>query len=607
MAIQAPSLTVHLFSCQDFNTKNSRKHTFTPIELDPLSLIPKCKSLKELKQIQAFSIKTQLQKDVFLMNKLIKFCVNDPTLANMHYAHHLFDQIPQPDIVIFNFLARGYARSDTPLNVFIAFLKILALGVAPDLYTFPSLSKACARAEALEEGMQLHCLMIKYGLNDDMYVCPALMNMYIECNDNGSARRVFDRIGDPCVVMYNAIIMGYVRSSEPNEALLLFRELQVKKIKPTDVTVLGVVSSCSLLGTLEFGKWVHEYVKKNGFDQYVKVNTVLIDMYAKCGSLDDAISVFESMPYRDTQAWSAMIMAYAVHGRARCAISLFQEMQNARVSPDGITFLGLLYACNHSGLVDEGFRFFNSMKENYRIAPGVKHYGCMLDLLARAGRLTDAFKFLMELPIPPTVLLWRTLLAACSIHGNVDLGKLVLGRIFEMDKSHGGDYVIFSNMCARAGKWEEVNYIWKLMKESGIKKIPGYSSIEVNNVLHEFFSGEVTRIEHRELHQEVDKLIEKLKSVGYVPDTSIAFRPGVEDEDKEATLRYHSEKLAITFGLLNSPPGKTIRVVKNLRICEDCHSAAKFISLIFKRNIIIRDLHRFHHFEGGNCSCGDFW
>ncbi|XP_015076085.1 pentatricopeptide repeat-containing protein At2g02980, chloroplastic isoform X1 [Solanum pennellii] len=605
MAIQTPLLIVGPFSCQEITKKNSRKDTFTPI--DPLALVPKCKSLRDIKQIQAFSIKTQMQNDIFFMSKLINFCTKNPTPAFMYHAHLLFDKIPQPDIVLFNFLARGYARSDTPLNAFVLFLKILTLGVVPDFYTFPSLLKACAGAEALEEGKQLHCLLIKYGLNGDMYVCPALMNMYIECKDNSSARCVFDRIADPCVVTYNAIIMGYVRSSEPNEALLLFRKLQVKKIKPTDVTILGVVSSCALLGTLGFGKWVHEYVKKNGFDQYVKVSTALIDMYAKCGSLADAISVFESMPYRDTQAWSAMIMAYAIHGRARCAITLFQEMQNTKVNPDGITFLGLLYACNHSGLIKEGFRFFNSMTEYYRIVPGVKHYGCMLDSLARAGRLTDAFKFLTELPIPPTLLLWRTLLAACSIHGNVDLGKLVLERIFELDKSHSGDYVIFSNMCARAGKWEEVNYIWKLMKERGIKKIPGCSSIEVNNVLHEFFSGEVTCIEHRELHQEVDKLIEKLKLVGYVPDTSIAFRPGLNDEDKEATLRYHSEKLAITFGLLNSPPGKTIRVVKNLRICGDCHSAAKFISLIFKRNIIIRDLHRFHHFEGGNCSCGDFW
>ncbi|XP_049365096.1 pentatricopeptide repeat-containing protein At2g02980, chloroplastic isoform X2 [Solanum verrucosum] len=518
MAIQTPLLIVGPFSCQEITKKNSRKDTFTPI--DPLALVPKCKSLRDLKQIQAFSIKTQMQNDIFFMSKLINFCTKNPTPAFMYHAHLLFDKIPQSDIVLFNFLARGYARSDTPLNAFVLFLKILTLDVVPDFYTFPSLLKACAGAEALEE---------------------------------------------------------------------------------------GVVSSCALLGSLGFGKWVHEYVKKNGFDQYVKVNTALIDMYAKCGSLADAISVFESMPYRDTQAWSAMIMAYAIHGRARCAITLFQEMQNTQVNPDGITFLGLLYACNHSGLIEEGFRFFNSMKENYRIVPGVKHYGCMLDLLARAGRLTDAFKFLTELPILPTLLLWRTLLAACSIHGNVDLGKLVLERIFELDKSHSGDYVIFSNMCARAGKWEEVNYIWKLMKERGIKKIPGCSSVEVNNVLHEFFSGEVTRIEHRELHQEVDKLIEKLKLVGYVPDTSIAFRPGLKDEDKEATLRYHSEKLAITFGLLNSPPGKTIRVVKNLRICGDCHSAAKFISLIFKRNIIIRDLHRFHHFEGGNCSCGDFW
>lgn len=371
--------------------------------------------------------------------------------------------------------------------------------------------------------------------------------------------------------------------------------------------MLSVLSSCALLGALDLGKWMHAYVKENGFDQYVKVNTALIDMYAKCGSLDDAISVFESMAFRDTPAWSAMIVAYAIHGHGYKAIYLFEEMRRARVQPDGITFLGLLYACNHTGLVEEGCKYFYSMRDKYGFIPRIKHYGCMLDLLGRAGRLDEAYKFIEELPIEPTLILWRTLLASCSSHGNIKMGKRVINQIFKLDDSHSGDYVIFSNMCARAGRWEDVNYFRKLMKDRRVEKLPGCSMIEVNNVVHEFFSGDGTHIEHRELHQALDMLVEKLKLVGYIPDTSLVFYADMEEEEKEATLRYHSEKLAITFGLLSTPAGTTIRVVKNIRVCRDCHSAAKLISLISGRQIILRDVQRFHHFKGGKCSCGDYW
>ena len=431
--------------------------------------------------------------------------------------------------------------------------------------------------------------------------------MYTACNEMDCARRVFDKIWEPCVVTYNAMITGYARGSRPNEALSLFRELQARNLKPTDVTMLSVLSSCALLGALDLGKWMHEYVKKNGFNRFVKVNTALIDMYAKCGSLDDAVCVFENMAARDTQAWSAMIMAYAIHGHGLKAVSLFKEMRKAGTEPDEITFLGLLYACSHTGLVEEGFEYFYGMRDKYGVIPGIKHYGCMVDLLGRAGRLEEAYEFIVGLPIRPTPILWRTLLSACGSHGNVELGKRVIEQIFELDDSHGGDYIILSNLCARAGRWEDVNYVRKLMNERGVVKIPGCSSVEVNNVVHEFFSGDGVHSVSTKLHQALDELVKELKLVGYVPNTSLVFHADMEDEEKEVTLRYHSEKLAITFGLLNTPPGTTIRVVKNLRVCGDCHSAAKLISLIFDRQIILRDVQRFHHFKDGKCSCEDYW
>ncbi|XP_077213322.1 pentatricopeptide repeat (PPR) superfamily protein [Tasmannia lanceolata] len=571
-----------------------------------LSLLQKCTSLRELKQIHATILKTHFQSDISILTKLINFCSLNPT-STMDYAQNLFDKIPQPDIVLFNIMARGYARTHTPIQAVVLFIHMLNLGISPDDYTFPSLLKACANSKALEQGKQVHCLAIKLKFHHNIYVQPTLINMYAECGDVRAARRIFNQMGRPCIVSYNAMIAGYARSSLPNEALALFRELQAFDIKPTDVTMLCVLSSCALLGALELGKWIHEYIKKHGLDVYVKVNTALIDMYAKCGSLEDAIRVFEKMRSRDTQAWSAMIIAYAIHGHGNKAISLFEEMKITGIRPDEITFLGLLYACSHTGLVNEGRRYFYSMRDQYGIVPGIKHYGCIVDLLGRAGLLDEAYEFIQSLPIKPTPILWRTLLSACGVHGNVELGKRVIKHIFELEDSHGGDYVILSNMCAADGRWNDVNSIRKLMKDRGVAKVPGCSSIEVDNVVHEFFSGDGTHIQSVELHRMLDELVKQLKLVGYVPDTSLVFHADMTEEAKEASLRYHSEKLAIAFGLINTPPGMAIRVVKNLRVCGDCHSAAKLISMIFDRQIILRDLHRFHHFKDGSCSCGDYW
>ena len=241
-----------------------------------------------------------------------------------------------------------------------------------------------ASFRALQEGKQLHCLATKLGLSRNIYVCPTLINMYTECNDVNVT-----------VVCYNAIITGYAQSSRPDEALSMFCELQASDLKPTDETLLSILSSCALLGALDLGRWIHEYVKIHGFDKYLKVKTALIEMYAKCGSLDDGMMQFANMSVRDTQAWSAMVMAYATHGHGSKAISLFEEMKRVRVRPDEITFLGLLKA----GLVREGFEYFYSMSDKYGIIPGIKHYGCMVDLLSQAGRLDEAYKFIDGLPI----------------------------------------------------------------------------------------------------------------------------------------------------------------------------------------------------------------
>lgn len=577
-----------------------------------LSHLPHCTSLRGLAQLHAAAVKAGLAAHPALVTRLLTLCTGPGAgPAHLAYALQVFDRVPQPsDAVWYNTLLRGYARSSSSSSSSAAavrvFVRMLEEGVAPDTYTFVSLLKACAAARAGEHGRQAHAVAVKLGAAGHDYVRPTLINMYAECGDARAARVTFGRADGDCVVSYNAMIAAAVRSSRPGEALVLFREMQAKGLKPTPVTVISVLSACALLGALELGRWLHDYVRKLGLGSLVKVSTALVDMYAKCGSLEDAIAVFQGMESRDRQAWSVMIVAYANHGYGREAISLFEEMKKQGMKPDDITFLGLLYACSHSGLVSEGLRYFDDMK-NHGIVPGIKHYGCVTDLLARSGQLERAYKFIDELPINPTPILWRTLLSACGGHGDVELGKRVFERILELDDSHGGDYVIFSNLCANTGYWEEMNRVRKLMSDKGVVKVPGCSSIEIDNTVHEFFAGDGRHPKSQEARKMVDEVIDQLKLVGYIPDTSHVFHVEMGEEEKAISLKYHSEKLAIAFGLLNTAPGATLRVVKNLRVCPDCHSMAKFVSMVFNRRIILRDLNRFHHFERGICSCGDYW
>ncbi|KAJ3673366.1 hypothetical protein LUZ60_006740 [Juncus effusus] len=571
------------------------------------SLLSEPTNLKSLAQIHALSIKTELHTHPLFLRKFLSSFTHEPiTCQHVSYARQFFNQVQHPDVFAFNTLSRLYSRSDDPLNSFEIFVLMLQNGIQPDNYTFPCLLKACAYAKALEEGKQAHCVCVKLGFSNNEFVEPTLVNFYAECGEISAARSVFDRSGHADVISYNSIITACVRNNRPSEALSLFREMQEKKIKPTHVTILNVLNSCALIGTLELGKWVHEFAKKNKFDALIKINTALIDMYAKCGSLKDAIKLFDEMLEKDTPAWSAMIISYALHGQSEKAISLFESMKREGIKPDSITFLGVLHACSHNGKVEQGLYYFNKMKD-YGIIPSIKHYGCITDLLARSGQLERAYKYINEVPILPSVILWRTLLFSCGVYQNFDLGKRVFERILELDRSHGSDYVIFSNLCAKKGKLKEMNYVRRLMVENNVVKIPGCSSIEVNNTVHEFFSRDGTHKKSKLVRKLVDELVRDLKRVGYVPDISRVSHVEMEENEKEISLRYHSEKLAVAFGIFNTRKGEEIRVCKNIRICEDCHSFVKLVSKVHGRSILVRDLNRFHCFENGACSCKDFW
>jgi pentatricopeptide repeat protein len=329
-------------------------------------------------------------------------------------------------------------------------------------------------------------------------------------------------------------------------------------------------------------------------------------MYCKCGDLEGACRLFGEMRTRDVVAWNAMISGYAQHGDGREAIRLFEKMKDKGVEPNWITFVAVLTACIHTGLCDFAIQCFEGMQEAYGIKPRVDHYSCMVDLLCRAGLLERSVNLIRSMPFEPHPSAYGTLLAACRVYKNLEFAEFAAGKLIEQNPQSAGAYVQLANIYAAANQWADVSRVRRWMKDNAVVKTPGYSWVEIKGVIHEFRSNDRLHPQLHLIHGKLGQLEERMKAMGYVPDLDFALHD-VEESLKVQMLMRHSEKLAIAFGLISTAPGLTLRIFKNLRICGDCHNAAKLISKIEDREIILRDTTRFHHFRGGHCSCRDYW
>ncbi|KAF6154874.1 hypothetical protein GIB67_018311 [Kingdonia uniflora] len=323
----------------------------------------------------------------------------------------------------------------------------------------------------------------------------------------GKAREIFDLIPVKTVVSWTVMISGYARTGCYGDALDVFHRMQLVGMKPDEISVVAVLSACTQLGALELGKWIHFYCERNGFLKNICVCNAFIEMYAKCGSIDEACEFFEKMWEKDVISWSTIIVALAKHGRAREAIQRFTEMERSRVLPNGITFLGILSACAHAGLLSEGLHYFDLLKENYFIDPTVEHYGCMVDLLGRLGYLDRAFEFINSMPIKPDASIWGSLLGASRTHEHLELAVTAMEHLVELEPDDASNYILLSNTYAAAGKWDSVLRMRKLMRSNSMKKTPGCSSIEVNNVVQEFIAGDDSNSSFDEIHSMLDLLV----------------------------------------------------------------------------------------------------
>lgn len=540
--------------------------------------------------------------DLFLATKLVNFYSVCDSLRN---AHLLFDRIPKSNLFLWNVLIRGYAWNGPYEAAISLYHQMLEYGLAPDNFTFPFVLKACSALSAIEEGRNIHEHAIRTGWETDVFVGAALIDMYAKCGCVGNAREVFDKIEERDAVLWNSMLAAYSQNGHPDESLALCSEMALAGLRPTEATLVTVISASADIAALPLGKELHGFSWRHGFEFNDKVKTALVDMYAKCGSVKVARNLFERLKEKRVVSWNAIITGYAMHGHATEALDLFEEMKEKSL-PDHITFVGVLAACSHGGLLDEGWTFFESMVRDYRIVPTIQHYTCMVDLLGHCGRLDEAYNLIMQMRAMPDSGVWGALLNSCKIHGNVELGEVALEKLIDLDPDDSGNYVILSNIYAQAGKWEGVARLRKLMIDRGIKKGTAYSWIEVKNKVYAFLSGDTSHPDSDAIYAELKRLEGRMKEAGYVPDTGSVFHD-VEDDEKTNMVCSHSERLAIAFGLISTPPGTRLLITKNLRVCEDCHVAIKYISKITEREITVRDVNRYHHFEDGICSCGDYW
>eukprot|EP01018_Ginkgo_biloba_P002768 Gb_08745 [translate_table: standard] len=601
------------------------------------SVVPACASLEALeqgKEVHEEIIRSGFQSNVFLDNSLVDMYAK---CGSIEEARHLFDKMHQRSAVSWTAIVAGYAQSgrvDEALKLFqemperdviswtamiagyiqngqgvegLKLLKKMQLaGVKSDLKTFVSVLPACADLAAMEPGTEIHADIIRSGFQSDVFVESALVDMYAKCGSVEKARYVFDKMRRRNIVSWTAMIAGYAQNGHGEEALKLFQQMQLAGVKPNPKAFASVLPACANLVALEQGKEIHEDIIRSGFQSDVFVESALVDMYAKCGNIVKAHNLFDKMDRRNVVSWNTMIAGYAMHGCGKEALELFEQMQNSGIKPNHVTFLCVLSACCHAGLVDEGWQYFECMSQYYHISPALEHYVCIVDLLGRAGRLEEAQDFINKMPIKPDATVWRCMLGACRIHNNIELGERVAELHFELDPKHAAPYVLLSNIYAATGRWDDTEIVRRMMKHRRIKKIPGCSWIEVNKQVHAFVVGDRSHPQMQKIYEKLKGLFRQMKAAGYVPDTRFVLND-VEEEQKEQILRHHSEKLAIAFGLINTSPRTSIRIIKNLRVCGDCHCAIKFISKIVAREIVVRDASRFHHFKDGLCNCGDYW
>lgn len=513
-----------------------------------------CRNGSGLKKIHAQIVKLSLSQSNFLVTKMVDVCDYS---GNLDYASLLFKQVLEPNVFLFNAMIRAYTHNHMYGSAITSYKQMLRHpeaenSIFPDKFTFPFVIKSCAGLYCEGLGRQIHAQVCKFGPESHLLIENALMDFYTKCDNLTDAHKVFEDMTERDVISWNSLLSGYVRLGQmrkaralfediPNktivswtamisgytrigcytDALEIFRQMQMLGIEPDEISIVSVLPACSQLGALEVGKWIHRYSDRKRLLQSICVCNALIEMYVKCGCIDQALQLFNRMLERDVISWSTMIAGLANNGKAGEAVVLFQDMQRAQIEPNGITFLGLLSACSHAGLWNEGLKYFDFMRQEYSIEPGIEHYGCLVDLLGRAGRLDQALDKITKMPMKPDSQIWGSLLSSCRSYCNLEIAIIAMEQLSELEPDDAGNYVLLSNIYADLGRWEDVSRMRKIIRSKSMKKAPGCSLIEVNNVVLEFVSGDDTK----PFAKDIFSMIELLVSDQSIPNDELEATP----------------------------------------------------------------------------------
>lgn len=583
---------------------------FIPDRFTLSSVLSACAELGWLsfgQQLHCSVVKSGLSMDVCVGCSLVNMYSKCAAYGSMDNSRKVFDRMPDHNVMSWTAVITGYVQTGIGDREAIdLYCRMIEGQVKPNHFTFSSLLKACGNLSSPDIGEQVYNHAVKLGLAAVNCVANALISMYAKSGRMEDARKAFEFLFEKNLVSYNIIVDGYAKNSDSMEAFELYSQTEESGVGVDAFTFASLLSAAASIGAVGKGEEIHARLLKAGFQSNQSVCNALISMYSRCGNIEAALQVFNEMESRNIVSWTAIITGFAKHGFAKTALELFSQMLMAGIKPNEVTYVAVLSACSHVGLADAGWKHFNSMSKEHGISPRMEHYACMVDLLGRSGHLEKAVEFIKSMPFTPGALVWRTLLGACQVHGNVELGEHAAKMILEQEPNDPAAHVLLSNLYASTGKWEEVAQIRKDMKEQKLVKEAGYSWIETENRINKFYVGDTKHPQAKEIYQELDRLAAKIKSLGYIPDTNLVLHE-VEEEQKEQYLFQHSEKIAVAFGLISTSKPKPIRIFKNLRVCRDCHTAMKYISMATGREIVVRDSNRFHHIKDGACSCNDYW
>ncbi|CAN0842375.1 Pentatricopeptide repeat-containing protein At3g03580, partial [Linum grandiflorum] len=580
-------------------------HVFRPDLLTITSVLRACGYLRDLefaKFVHTYMTNNAIECDVTASNILID---TYGKCSDISASREVFDAMGCKDPVSWNSLISAYIQNSSyseGLKVF----KLMVKEFKPDSITCAMILSISAKAVDLDLGKQIHCASVKSGFDSDLVVQNALLDLYAKCWRMDDALEAFTSMAVRNVISWNTIITACGQAEDSSLGFRMINRMINEDMMPDTTTMLALLPICSTLAAKRQGKEVHAFALRLGFDSDVAIGNALVEMYSKCGSIKDAVKVFRHMKLKDVVTWTSLISAYGMHGEGKEALRAFEEMKAAGVTPDRIAFVAVIYACSHSGLVDEGLACFHQMKEEHCIEPRIEHYACVVDLLSRSGQLSRAETFIGSMPVKPDASIWGALLSACVACHETKIAERVSHQILQLELEDPGYYVLASNVFAALGKWEQVKTIRKSIKARGMKKEPGRSWIEIRNKMFAFGSADKLSEHYEEISNLLDELGCLMSKVGYSANVQDALHD-IEEDEKRDWLCGHSERLAIAFGMLRTDAGSPLRVMKNLRVCRDCHTWTKYASKVTKREILVRDANRFHLFADGECSCGDHW